>query len=914
MRAWVCALLLSVLALLPLSAQCNFAPVSSTQFRATILDLAIDGNDLWAATSYGLTLYDRSIDPPSFVASIALPGTTRIVRAANGLAYAGSGSSIDVVRKNGRALQLVRSVDTGATVNDIIALPNDLYAATANGLLDYPLFDFTNPSTPKTIPTSSPNVVSLALINSMLYVADGDSSIEAITLAVPALPQSIGTMTSSFARPASLRTVNRKLYVSDGRSTELWSGSGLLTKEASYSFGATAVAQISGDALFAAGSDRTFRAFDLTDSQRPSTLFTATIPTSGGTVNRVAAMAATGSRLYVAAGDSGLLTYDTTSFAQPFPLRHYAFGATTSLATVGTHVYASKPAGGITEFQQSSNGTLVQQRSWDGGHADLVFDGGNGFLMTTSGASMTFWTTQSTIPVAVSTATFRAPVADAVLVGFTAYAVLSDPTPNSTIDRTLWSADLSLANPTPVQVTVSARPSSIARSGGGIAVADLKADGTTTVVYFADPTKSGTSISVPGVTTTPVALLGLTAAVFTFRGINLIDFATQTTTVFPQSGGNVARALALSGSSVLELTDSALIVWDRGTQRVATQYALPSGGSTMSFDGDSGSGVVSIGDTDGITSIAINGQTRMPSPIAATNANQFFKKVIASPSRVILFDPNGAAEIHNNSLLHTGTIRAAGMVDVAANANGTYVLFSNRTFGAYSIDGIPLRQTSLNDTTDTQPLAINAVGAAVWVSYARGCLTAVCEKRTNVYDASLNQTASFSGAVVDVTLAGNRAYAIVDLPSEVRAFDVTDALHPSQLATRATEGTIPNESLAVSGTSLYVLGEKLYVYDTATLTKIREEGTSFTADPILGLSPIDQHLRADGTCGVMTGRSFSATLLSFNSTIEAPPFGSPSTARFLAQQPGVFYILTDHSLEIWSTHPLPSLPRHHAAK
>src|ERR1044072_7853568 len=95
-RAAVSLLCLSVLSL-PVVGQCNLAPVYSAQFRTSILDIAIDNNDLWAATSYGISLYDRRIDPPKLVASIPAPGITRVVRAANGTIYAGSGSSVVLI-------------------------------------------------------------------------------------------------------------------------------------------------------------------------------------------------------------------------------------------------------------------------------------------------------------------------------------------------------------------------------------------------------------------------------------------------------------------------------------------------------------------------------------------------------------------------------------------------------------------------------------------------------------------------------------------------------------------------------------------------------------------------------------------------------------------------------------------------
>src|SRR5213075_1581262 len=114
MRGRVVAIsLLLFLFSFPAFPQCNFAPVYSAQFRTSILDIAIDNNDLWAATSYGISLYDRSIDPPRLVTSIAVPGITRVVRIANGTIYAGSGSSIVFITNR----QITRTIDAGGTVN-----------------------------------------------------------------------------------------------------------------------------------------------------------------------------------------------------------------------------------------------------------------------------------------------------------------------------------------------------------------------------------------------------------------------------------------------------------------------------------------------------------------------------------------------------------------------------------------------------------------------------------------------------------------------------------------------------------------------------------------------------------------------------------------------------------------------------
>src|ERR1041385_2004779 len=235
MRVRVPAVVIASLVAASAFAQCNVAPIYSTQFRSTFNDLALDGSDLWAATGYGLALYDRGVDPPAFVASIAIPGTTRVVRVANGFAYAGSGNAVVVVQKNGRALKVVRSVDAGAQVNDIAVNAGALYAATANGLAQFDLLDFSR----RNLATSGANVTSIALVNNTLYAADGDASVETFSVDIPSLPQATGALSSSLARVTSVRPNNGKLYLSDSRQTDVFvSGA----KAASLPFGITALA------------------------------------------------------------------------------------------------------------------------------------------------------------------------------------------------------------------------------------------------------------------------------------------------------------------------------------------------------------------------------------------------------------------------------------------------------------------------------------------------------------------------------------------------------------------------------------------------------------------------------------------------------------------------------------------------
>src|SRR3954447_15756144 len=497
------------LLLLPVAAfpQCNLTQVASVPFRASYLDVAIDGNDLWTATSYGISLYDRAVDPPALIQSLPLPGVTRAVRVANGIAYAGSGSTLFVVRKNGRALQLVRGIDASATINDLVLTTLDLYVATSNGLSQWDLLDPANPSkTAATFVTSRANVQSLALSNAILFAADGDSSVESFNISVPSIPTGVGAV-ASLAGANAVAVNSGRLYVSDGQQTDVFTNidtGGNAAKLATASFGGAAITGINSSTIFAAGADRQVRAFDLTAAAAPIELWRVQLNPSGGNVNRIGRIATAPNRLYVAGGDLGLLTFDTTSFSAPFPLRSYAAGATTSVLSLGATVYVSRATGGITEFIQSSAGALTQARSWDSSN-DIVRDGGNNFLLTTTGAKASLWALTPTVPTLVSAVTLRAPIASAVLNGTTGYFVLNEATGN-----TLWSADLAPVSPAAQQVATTIKPSFIARSASAFVLAELRGDGITTLSYFAssDFTKTPVTVSVPGLATGGVALSG----------------------------------------------------------------------------------------------------------------------------------------------------------------------------------------------------------------------------------------------------------------------------------------------------------------------------------------------------------------------------------------------------------------------
>ncbi|MEA2162669.1 MAG: hypothetical protein QOK37_796 [Thermoanaerobaculia bacterium] len=883
--------------------QCNLSQVASIPFRASYLDIAVDGNDLWAATSYGISLYDRSVDPPALVVSLPLPGVTSVVRVANGVVYAGSGSKIYVLRKSGKTLQIVRTIETGGTINDLLLTTLDLYIASTTGLSQWDLLDPTAPSkTLAVFTTSSANVRSLALSGSALFAADGDSSIETFNINIPSIPNGTGTIVS-LPGSVAVSAAGGRLYASDGYQTDIFTsidgGGGSAVKLARDSFGAVATAPVSTTALFAAGSDNRIRAFDLASAAAPVELFRVELLPGGGNVNRIGRIAVASNRLYVAGGDLGLLTYDTTSFASPFPLRSYATGATTSVVSLGTNVYVSRAATGITEFGQTSAGALTQLRSWDSNN-DIVWDGANNFLLTSSGSTASFWALSSTTPTLVSSLTLRAPIASAALIGTTGYFVLSEST-----GGTLWSADLAPAKPTAQQITLTAtKPSFIARSGAALVLADLRSDGTTMLSYFATPdfTKPPVSITVPGLATGGVALSGSIAAVSTFSGVLLADFASNATTILPQSASAIARRLAFAGTTLVEITETSLLIWNTQSRTLTKQIALPAAPVALHVGPDNA--VADVATEDGIMSVQLGGTARMPSLLTTTNGNAYYKKLVAGSQRLYFFDGRNV-DIFTNTMQSTGGIRTPLIVDVAASDSNAFTIQNNLNVTSYGRDGNVLTTSTISEGTDAQAQSISSAGGAAWASIVRNCHSSGCEGKTIVFDpkSAFAQTATMTGSVRDVVTNGNRAYVLTELPYEVRVVDISDSAHPIVLFSRASEGSQPPSSIVFANGTVYVIGEKIYTYAAGDLSKTGEQLTSATFDPAT------QRIRAEGACVAYTGRGFSPLFLS-----GTPVVGSPANARFIAWQPGTFYFLTDYSLEIWSVKALPQPARRHAAR
>jgi hypothetical protein len=881
MRGRVTAVLVLLLSLSSAAfAQCNWTPRYSGQFRTTALDLSIDNEFLWLATGYGVRLMHRNGTAVTPLDAIALPGSTRVVRAnGSGLAYVGSGTRLYVLRRNGDDLQVVRFVDAGGTINDIqIHQGSDLFVATSKGAAHFSLVPADTPVRSNAIfATSQQNVSSIAINGSTLYTADGDGSVEIFNISIPSLAQKTDQIETVSPATAVHVTSDNFIYVSDrfGQNTDVISGK---TRLARLPFGATSFAPSASRIHFVAGPDRTVRVVDFNNLTQATELYESLLPPTDGTDNTIHAMARSGEAVYIAAGDIGLVTIDAAALAKPYPLVGYGSGATNSSVVIAGTAWLSNAAGTITEQKVDPNGlSLTQQRSWSGGANAVVHDYDNATLLTSSGATATLWSLAPSTPAATLNVTFPANVTKAVLHGTTIVALLAD--------GKVWTAK----SETPQQVNVPAM-TSIARSGSAIALMQILTEGQTVIHHYAngDFGTAAHTITLTGAAIGNLAIDNTRAAIFLFNGVNVIDLATGTATPIAGSNGVFPTQLAFAGDDLLVLTDKALYVYDKG-KTLAHTVELPANGTAL---GVAPPYAVIASDEGMIASLYAR---ELPRPNELTS-NSFYTKMIADADRLYLFSRDGI-DIYSTASSDAphffSSIRAANLVDVAATASRIYTLSAGANVTSWSHTGTALAQVTINEGADTTPLSITSAGNAVWVSISKGCLSGTCERKTLVLDPqTLLVTDTINGQVVDIATSGTRAYFLTDLPDEIRVANIADPLHPAAIASIAAPSTA--RSLAYASGTVYVLGDKVYAYNENTLTAT---GTFLTAS-----NPTNaHHIRIAGSCALVAGRSANPDLYTLPTFATATPFDVPSTVRGLIATPSRALVLTDHSIEVWKT-------------
>ncbi|MCU1245167.1 MAG: hypothetical protein JWN02_1077, partial [Acidobacteria bacterium] len=563
---------------------------------------------------------------------------------------------------------------------------------------------------------------------------------------------------------------------------------------------------------------------------------------------------------------------------------------------------AARQSAGLVEFALSSSGNLTQGRQWDA-RQHLVQDGSsNGFLLTSSGSTLFYWTVASTIPTLVSSVTLSKGIKSAVLGSDNLATALLD-------DNTLWSADMGQEKPVGQPIALgSFHPTAMARSGSGIALTEVRDDHTTALAWYPAGNFAATprTVIVQGAATGGIGLSGTTAALFTFSGITAIDLNTGSLSLLPQSNAVVPKSLEVAGGTIFELTDTALVLWDVASKTMTRQFALPSEGTSLFVPDPDAVGLAVVTTGDGVASILYRAVSRNPTAVAVTGGNSYYKRIAAAGSRLYLFDGR-TVDVFSTAASDTPAwvagVRTVGTIDLAASTAGLFTLSSNGTITSYSRDGDLLRQGTVSDGTDIVPISIAVVAGVPWVSISKGCLTGVCQKETVVLDPqSLVRTASLPGAVVDVTESGARAYALTDLPAAVNVINTADARHPFVIGSRAPEGS--PVSIAYSYGTIYLLGDKVYGYAEEGLAKTSEQLAAVPADSTTVYA--EQRLRLAGSCALLTGRREAPLFFAVPAWSAAGTFAAPAAVRAMAQTPGRFYLLTDDSIEVLANTPAPT--------
>ncbi|HEU4521172.1 MAG TPA: hypothetical protein VFT12_04160, partial [Thermoanaerobaculia bacterium] len=681
---------------------------------------------LWAATGYGVQLFDRMVDPPRLIASAAVPGTTRTIDVRSGVAYAGSGTAVYVVRRNGDQLELLGGNDVGAEVNDVLATSTALFVATDNGLFAFDRRDPLSPAGMVLLPTSSPTVYSLSRNgDGEVYAADGDSSVERFVVA--GTIQAGGSL-SALPRSMAVTVTGSHIFVSDGQQTDIFFING--SPQGRSPVGALTAAALADDVYFVAGADRRFQAVDLRIVGQPVELFAGDIIPTGGNVNAIGAIIHSNDRVYVAGGDAGLLTIDIAEFRAPYPLLTQAFTAKTSVVDAGGSLFTANTAGGLTELLRFSSGSLGTGREWAPSQTHAVHHYSGNILLTSSGPTLSRWATGSSgTPTTVASATFPAAIQDAAMSGTRSVVLLTD--------GSIWTAELSAGTATPVRVNI-ASAHHLAASDGGVAVARLTDSGTTDIAFYpgGNFAASPISASVPGAATA-FAISGSRVALFTFRGITIVDFAggVAAETLLPQSNSAVVRDLGFAGNQLIDITSAALRVWDLSSRRLTRSFTLSSEPSALAIHPSAA--VATVLHSETVTTVRFDSTTRQAAQIGVTTGNRYPRKAVAAGDRLFVFDGQ-TIDIYGMSTSaapdHRTVINVAGAMDLAASESRLFVLFGDARVAAYTHGGSLLGSTKLDEGADMIPLGISEAAGAPWIAISRGCLSTGCEERTIVLD------------------------------------------------------------------------------------------------------------------------------------------------------------------------------------
>jgi hypothetical protein len=878
-------------------------------YRVTALDVAVDGTSVWVATSWGIALHETSTGTPRPVVTRPLAGTTSSVEVGSSRVYVGSGSTVHVFARSG-SVNHVGSGDASGTINDLLLIGSYLYAATSSGVEQFDLLDPDKPLAIRTLTTSTGFALRLAVAGTSLYAADGDSSVEVYNIQIPSFPQGIGSF-GSLARTQAVSEAGGRLYVSDGQKTDIWFGTGAsMSPVGTIAAGGNSVIPFGNGSVYMAGDDRRLRVFDVTAASKPVKIFVSDAGPVGGTVNRLLRIATEGTRLHVAAGDAGLQTWETSGFEAPFLIRGYEGPSVGSVAAFTGGVVATLGTAGLARYDVGDGGELTERGAWDSGTASVAQDASDSTLLVSSGSRLRRFDLTPSTPVETGSVTLAAPVRSAVLVNGNAVAVL--------FDQTVWNVDFTAGSVSKANLG-EARPLFVAAGNGDLAFAEFNEDGTTTVLFFDGGNLEASPVTsiVDGAASSGIALSNARVACFTFRGISLVDFsAGGAVTVIPESNIAIARDLTLSGTTLLILTSTSLQVWNTASQTLEQDVALEGSVTAVAHSASQPSAIVGTG--EGLVSVQFASGSEPDFVEDATGGTtRYFREALLGDRALHLWDGRDVLSrvLDLSGIPGPGRVVSAAesAIGVAAVGERLYFLTPAGEVAGYSAAGLKVVSYQVDESVDQRLLSIRSVAGALWVSVEVNCLSGGCEFRTLVLDprSEITKTATMSGGVIAADERGTAVRAIFEVPDEIRTIDVASPYHPTVVAQSSSTGSPVALAYDQKRGATYVLGDVLYVYDSG-LNLAAQLLEPYEADPTGRLGYIDQGIHVLDDQAVVTGRTFSPQVYTINSATawfpaELPGSGA-AAVRSSVVRGGMLYLLSDYSLEIWSSSPI-AVPR-----
>jgi hypothetical protein len=891
-----------------LSQECLPGTSSSRIFRTPALDLSVDGNDLWVATSFGVMLYERNGTELKALATLPVPGVTRRVGAASRHAWVASGSTLYSVGRQGGSPAIIGSLELGDQISDLLLIPPYAFLATSGGVVQVDLLRPEQPVVANRLTTTAGGAISLARRGAHLYAADGDLTVEVYSINLLALPQKVGTF-NALPRTTSIQAVGERLFATDGQQTMIFAGSGAAqTFIASLPVAAASVVEGPRPVVIAGGS-RFITGVDLLEGAAPAILFESELPLTTG-VSRVERLAAAEGALYVAGGDAGLLVYDTRKFAAPFPHRTWRVGAARSVVVAKSAVVSDAGELGLTHFHfatvvdpfmvQPGGYSLSRQGSWDEDRQWRVLDAhaegvDTRTILASSGGTIAVWEVRGYPPRLISKGPVPGTIRSGILRGDHALVVLSD--------NRVWGVSLTQTVPQSERIDAAGAASSIARGDGAIATVELRADGMSTIRYWAsgDLSAAPQTVQVEGAATSGVAINGSgQAAVATFRGLLLADFASGAPPVV-LAEIPPGSAIAMDGNHLYAAAGSRVQQWNVSQRRAVREYEL-SHEISMLFP-DQGQ-TVWAATAGGLSRIETTATGEVPQLVRSAAAGAAYRWLRTSGEFIALVSEREVSTMRvdpSQRIVRLSTFPLAAIpLEVAMVGDRLYLLGSSGRVSAVGLGGIEVASYQLEGGADAVPIGLRSIGPALHLSYLRGCSAGNCEKRTIVLDPrnGLVETSSYGGGIVDAVSDGSVAFVITDLPSELRRLNLADPFHPVVTAAVPLDEAAVSISWSAARSRLYLLGDRLSVHDAGSLTRLDQQLEPWRADPSGRLSYEDQRITVEGDCLLITGRWFAPRLLRLADLTPAGSLTVPSAVRQTATAGGLRLFLTEHSLEV----------------